>query len=122
MADEPATDPGADPGADRRRLIGLVVGGLALAVRLVSRLGIAKLIDRSLSLLKAHRPFHESDHVLTIAYNVLSGGQRLEDIELRRQDEVYLDALGAKRGLEVRELPLRSARVNAAIGEDGDPR
>ena len=29
-------------------------------------------------------PYHESDHVLNIAYNVLVGGQRLEDIELRR--------------------------------------
>jgi hypothetical protein len=35
--------------------------------------------------------------VLGIAYNVLCGGTCLQDIELRRQDEVYLDALGAQR-------------------------
>ena len=31
------------------------------------------------------------------AYNALNGGTCLEDIELRRNDEVYLDALGAQR-------------------------
>ena len=44
-----------------------------------------------------HLPYHESDHVLGIAYNVLCGGTCLQDIERRRQDEVYLDALGAQR-------------------------
>jgi hypothetical protein len=48
-------------------------------------------------LLKVHRPYHESDHVLNIAYNALCGGLCLEDIELRRQDEAFLDALGARR-------------------------
>jgi hypothetical protein len=42
-------------------------------------------------------PYHESDHVLGIAYNVLCGGTCLQDIEQRRQDEVYLDALDAQR-------------------------
>ena len=42
-------------------------------------------------------PYHESDHVLNIAYNLLAGGQRLEHLEVRRNDEVYLDALGAER-------------------------
>ena len=47
--------------------------------------------------LKRHLPYQESDHVLNIAYNALSGGTCMEDIELRRNDEVYLDALGAQR-------------------------
>ena len=50
-----------------------------------------------LELLKVHLPYHESDHVLNLAYNILAGGQRLEDIELRRQDEVFLNGLGAER-------------------------
>jgi hypothetical protein len=53
-------------------------------------------IDERLELLKYHRPYHESDHVLNMAYNVICGGQVLEDIELRRNDEAYLDALGAE--------------------------
>jgi hypothetical protein len=42
-------------------------------------------------------PFHESDHVLNIAYNVLCNGDCLQDIELRRNDVNFLDALGAQR-------------------------
>jgi hypothetical protein len=32
---------------------------------------------------------------LKLAYNALLDGQRLEDIELRRNDEAFLDGLGA---------------------------
>lgn len=59
--------------------------------------GLVESIDGRVDVLKRHLPYHESDHVLNIAYNALSGGTCLEDIELRRQDEVYLDALGAQR-------------------------
>ena len=51
----------------------------------------------TLHLLKRHLPYHESDHVLNIAFNILAGGKRIEHLELRRNDEVYLDALGAER-------------------------
>ncbi len=64
---------------------------------MVERVGLVKSIDRELHLLKRHLPYHESDHVLNIAYNALLGGERLEDIELRRTDEVFLDAIGADR-------------------------
>jgi hypothetical protein len=57
---------------------------------------LAQEIDSSLSLLKLHKPYYESDHVLNIAYNALCGGQRLQDIELRRADAVFLDGLGTK--------------------------
>ena len=49
---------------------------------------------RALQLLKIHLPFHESDHVLNFAYNALCEGSCLQDIEVRRNDEVFLDALG----------------------------
>src|SRR5262249_17975374 len=42
-------------------------------------------------------PDHESDHVLTFPYNALCDGTCLQDLELRRHDEVFLDALGARR-------------------------
>jgi hypothetical protein len=35
--------------------------------------------------------------VLNIAFNILAGGRRIEHLELRRNDEVYLNALGAVR-------------------------
>jgi len=46
-------------------------------------------------LLKVHLRYHESDHVLNLAYNVLCGGTRLEDIERLRHDTAYMNALGA---------------------------
>jgi Transposase DDE domain group 1 len=64
---------------------------------LVRKLGVAEAIDRRLHLLQIHLPYHESDHVLNLAYNALCDGTCLEDIELRRNDEVFLDALGARR-------------------------
>ncbi|MCE9530267.1 MAG: transposase, partial [Planctomycetes bacterium] len=64
---------------------------------LARRIGLIDAIDNRLHLLKIHLPYHESDHVLNLAYNALCDGTCLEDLELRRRDEVYLDALGAQR-------------------------
>src|SRR3954463_11468537 len=64
---------------------------------LARRTGLIYDIDHNLQLLKRHLPYHESDHVLNIALNILAGGRRIEHLELRRTDEVYLDALGAER-------------------------
>jgi hypothetical protein len=65
--------------------------------RLAKRVGLVQAIDERLKLLKVHLPYHESDHVLNVAYNILCGGTCIEDIEWRRNNEVYLDALGAQR-------------------------
>jgi hypothetical protein len=78
--------------AERTRAIS--PGGIGLIAGIVRKTGLAAEIDSSLRLLSSHRPYHESDHVLNIAYNALSGGTRLEDIESRRNDAVFLDALG----------------------------
>lgn len=74
---------------------GIVQGGIPLMVTLAQQLGLVDAIDRKLHLLKVHLPYHESDHVLNLALNALCGGTSLEDIELRRNDENYLNALGA---------------------------
>lgn len=73
----------------------IVHGGIGAIHRLVNNLGLAGRINTSLPLLKIHVPYFESDHVLNIAYNSLCGGRTLDDIEHRRNDRVYLDALGA---------------------------
>lgn len=70
-------------------------GGIAAVHRLVTRLGLVDQLDDRLRLLKVHLPYHESDHVLNLAYNVLCGGTRLEDIERLRHDTAYMNALGA---------------------------
>ena len=81
--------------ADRVR--GLETGGIGAIHRLATQTGLVEAIDRRVRVLKLHLPYHESDHVLGLAYNALCGGTCLQDIELRRQNEVYLDALGAQR-------------------------
>ena len=81
--------------ADRSR--GLVAGGIGAMHVLARQTGLIDAVDDRLDLLKIHLPYHESDHVLNIAYNILCGGTCLEDLELLRNDEVYLDALGTQR-------------------------
>jgi Transposase DDE domain group 1 len=80
---------------DRTRAI--APGGIGAIHLLARRVGLIHDIDEHLHLLKRHLPYHESDHVLNLAYNLLAGGSRLEHLEVRRNDEVYLDALGAQR-------------------------
>ena len=75
---------------------GIANGGIGAVHLMNKKLGFVEDIDHVLHLLKRHLPYHESDHVLNIAYNVVAGGTRLEDIELQRQDEAWLDALGAE--------------------------
>ena len=79
------------------RVKGLGAGGIGAIFMLARAVGLIDGINRDLHVLKRHLPYHESDHVLNIAFNIVAGGQRIEHIELRRNDEVYLDALGAKR-------------------------
>jgi hypothetical protein len=74
---------------------GFVDGGIPLMHRLARETGLVDALDRRLHLLKMHVPYHESDHVLNLAFNAMCGGTCLQDIELRRNDECFLDALGA---------------------------
>jgi hypothetical protein len=103
--DRPVTAPSPDPVftasnihydvADKAHA--LSCGGIGAIHLLVKKLGLAEAIDERLHLLKYHLPYHESDHVLNFAYNALCNGTCLDDIELRRNDVVFLDALGADR-------------------------
>jgi hypothetical protein len=79
------------------RTRGIGCGGIAAIHTLCKNTGLMHTIDRNVGVLKRHLPYHESDHVLNIAYNSITGGRCLQDIELRRNDEAYLDALGAER-------------------------
>jgi Transposase DDE domain group 1 len=76
---------------------GIAHGGLGALHALAQELGLIEAIDCQLHLLKIHLPYHESDHVLNLAYNPLCEGTCLQDIELRRNDVHFLDALGARR-------------------------
>src|SRR5438552_17191331 len=107
-------------GSDRVR--GLGAGGIGAMHLLAQRTGLTAAIDEGLELLKVHQPYHESDHVLNIAYKILCGGKTLEDLEQRRQDEVYLDAGGegdprSDHGGRLLPALHRSRRRGAAGGD-----
>lgn len=72
-------------------------GGIGAIHTMVRKLGLTNAIDRAIPLLKVHAPYFESDHVLNLAYNVMTGGRTLDDIDCLRNDETYLNALGARR-------------------------
>jgi hypothetical protein len=81
--------------SDRVGAIGC--GGIGVIHKLAQQLGLVEAIDRRLHVLKIHMPYQESDHVLNIGYNAMCGGTCLQDLELRRNDENYLNALGTSR-------------------------
>ncbi len=72
-------------------------GGLALACSVVSKLRLPQSIDKHLNLLKQHRPFSESDHVLAQTYNLFVGGGCIEDMANLQNSECALRMLGACR-------------------------
>ena len=78
------------------RLSGISCGGIGIIQQMIQKIGLPAEINSKLKLLKRHLPYHESDHILNIAFNILVGGTCMEDIELRRNDDAYLNALGAK--------------------------
>jgi len=79
------------------KVTGLSCGGIGLVHEMVRSLGLAEAIDGHVHVFKRHFPYHESDHVLNLAYNIVCGGTCIEDLELLRTNEAYLDALGAFR-------------------------
>ena len=81
--------------ADRTRAV--AHGGIGSLHLLARKVGLVDALDRDVELLKAHLPYHESGHVLNLAYNLLCGGDCLQDLELLRTDEARLDAPGASR-------------------------
>src|SRR5262245_10608057 len=80
--------------ADRVRAI--PCGGIGVMHQLARKVGLVAALDTRLPILKRRRPYSEADHVLNIAYNILCGGAVLDDIEVRRNDGAFLDALGAR--------------------------
>ncbi|HMS02987.1 MAG TPA: IS1380 family transposase [Gemmatimonadaceae bacterium] len=79
------------------RIVATSAGGVRLVHDLARAVRLPQAIDERLDLLKIHRPYHESDHVLSLAYNLLAGGTCIEDLEQRRSDDAFLDMLGVDR-------------------------
>jgi hypothetical protein len=79
------------------RISATCYGGIGLAHAVARQRGLIDAINRNVELLQSHFPYHESDHVLNIAFNAMTDGTCLEDLKKKRADEAYLNALGAKR-------------------------
>lgn len=79
------------------RVRAIECGGIGAFHLLACNTGLVDAINENVHLLKRYLPYHESDHVLNIAYNTLTGGTCLDDIELRRNDETFMDGLGVER-------------------------
>ena len=80
-----------------RRDGAICCGGIGAIHMLVKKIGLVERDRQGLNLLKIHLPYQESDHVLNIAYLPLCNGKCLQDLELLRNDENYLNALGTRR-------------------------
>jgi hypothetical protein len=72
-------------------------GGIGLIHSLAQQCGLVEAINSNVQLLQNHFPYHESDHVLNIAYNAMTDGTCLENLKKKRCDEAYLNALGTQR-------------------------
>lgn len=81
--------------SDRQQAV--TCGGISAILPLVKALELRKHLNQAASVLKLHLPYDEADHILNIAFNLLAGGTCLEHLEHRRNDEAFLDALGAER-------------------------
>ena len=68
-------------------------GGITLACRVAMKSGLIAAINKRVNVLMIHCPYYESDHVLNVAFNAMCGGRTLGDIELRRNDAAFLNAL-----------------------------
>ena len=72
-------------------------GGMAAVHAFVKRIRLDQAINERLTVFKKRCPYYESDHVLNVAYNAMCGAVSLQEIEIRRNDEYYVDSLGAER-------------------------
>ncbi len=71
--------------------------GLVIIRQLIERLGIAQAINAGLRLLRRRKPYAESDHILTLVYNLLTGGETLNDINRLGDDPALLRVLGTEQ-------------------------
>jgi len=79
------------------RIAAIGNGGIGMVHKFAVKSGLQSMIDDKLKIFKIHKPYFESDHVLNLMYNVVSGGECLDDLESLRNNPAFLDALGATR-------------------------
>jgi hypothetical protein len=81
--------------AERTRVISM--GGIGAIHTLAMKLRLPDYLNAQVAVLQRHLPYWDSDHLLALCYNVLTGGETLEDLNRLRREEGYLEALGVPR-------------------------
>lgn len=81
--------------SDRQQAV--TCGGISAILPLIKTLDLRKHLNQAANVFKLHLPYDEADHILNISLNLLAGGTCLDHLEHRRNDEAFLDALGAQR-------------------------
>lgn len=71
--------------------------GLAIIRQLLERLGVASVLNATVRVLQRCKWYTESDHIITMIYNMLSGGSKLSDINRLREDGGLRRLLGTER-------------------------
>ena len=71
--------------------------GLAIIRQLLERLGVASVLNSAVRVLQRCKWYTESDHIITMIYNMLSGGSKLSDINRLREDGGLRRLLGTER-------------------------
>ena len=106
------------------RTRGLAAGGIGAMPLLELQTGLIGAIDGHVQVFKRHLPYRESDHVMGIAYNLLSGGTRLQHIEQRRAaGRSMLSSDGGRPSLRVLSLGhSRQPRADARDTRDSPER
>lgn len=70
--------------------------GIVPVRNLIKKLDIASILDGNVSVLKRHKPYFESDHILNFVYNFLTGGEVINDIERLQETEGMTRILGTE--------------------------
>ena len=71
--------------------------GLVLVRQLMERLGVASAIDAGVRVLRRCKWYRESDHILTLIFSMISGGNKLQDVNRLGQDDALKRVLGSDR-------------------------
>ena len=71
--------------------------GLVLVRQLIERLGVASAIDAGVRVLRRCKWYRESDHILTLIFSMISGGNKLQDVNRLGQDDALKRVLGSDR-------------------------
>lgn len=75
----------------------LSCAGLAIIRQLLERLGVASVVNATVRVLQRCKWYTEADHIITLIYNMLSGGSRLSDLNRLREDAGLRRLLGTER-------------------------